>query len=102
MLDIQSVVYVAYQVDTKKESAMNSIEASPRKLAPPFDAIFADRAQAERAFDLFADAVERLGGGLDDPRFALTLPHSNMMRLNIGNSIVMDFSNHGLTAKPFT
>jgi len=97
MLDIQSVVYVAYQVDTKKESAMNSIEASPRKLAPPFDAIFADRAQAERAFDLFADAVERLGGGLDDPRFALTLPRSNIMRLNIGNSIVMDFRNHGQT-----
>lgn len=76
---------------------MNSIEASPRKLAPPFDAIFADRAQAERAFDLFADAVERLGGGLDDPRFALTLPRSNIMRLNIGNSIVMDFRNHGQT-----
>ena len=46
----------------------------PKTLAAPFDTIFADRAQAEWAFDLFADAVRRMGGGPDDQRFALTLP----------------------------
>ena len=32
-----------------------------KSLAPPFDAIFADREQAEWAFDLFAEAVEQAG-----------------------------------------
>lgn len=68
----------------------------PRPLAPPFDAIFADRAQAEWAFDLFADAVERLGGGPDYQRFALTLAkNENRMRLNIDNSIVIDIADRG-------
>ena len=62
-------------------------------LVPPFDAIFGDRATAAWACDLFAETVERLGGGPDDPRFALTLPRGrSMMRLNIGNWMVMDVS----------
>ena len=66
------------------------------KLAKPFDAIFADRAQAEHIFDRFADAVERLGGRPDDPHFALTLPkNENRMRLNIGSSTVMDVADRG-------
>lgn len=69
-----------------------------RTLASPFDKIFADRAQAEHIFDRFADAVERLGGRPDDPRFALTLPHDKtMMRLNIGNSMVIDVADQGKT-----
>ena len=62
-------------------------------LAPPFDTIFGDRATAEWAFDLFAETVTRLGGWTDDPRFALTLPHGRrMMRLNLGNWMVIDIS----------
>jgi 5-methylcytosine-specific restriction protein B len=62
-------------------------------LAPPFDAIFGDRPTAEWAFDLFAETVTRLGGWADDPRFALTLPYGRkMMRLNLGNWLVIDVS----------
>ena len=66
---------------------------SPAALAPPFDVIFGDRATAEWAFDLFAETVERLGGGPGDRRFALTLPHGRtMLRLNLGNWMVADVS----------
>mgnify|MGYP000226262371 CR=1 FL=1 len=62
-------------------------------LAPPFDTLFGDWATAEWAFDLFAETVTRLGGWADDPRFALTLPHGRrMMRLNLGNWMVIDIS----------
>ena len=67
-----------------------------RTLASPFDKIFADRAQAEHIFDRFADAVERLGGRPDDPRFALTLrKDGSRMRLIIGHSMVMDIADSG-------
>jgi len=62
-------------------------------LAPPFDTIFGDRATADWACDLFAETVERLGGGPGDPRFALTIPRGRgMVRLNIGNWMVIDVS----------
>lgn len=62
-------------------------------LPPPFDAIFGDRATADWAFDLLAETVKRLGGWPDDPRFALTLPRGRtMLRLNLGNWMVMDIS----------
>jgi hypothetical protein len=62
-------------------------------LPAPFAAIFGDRATADWAFDLFARTVERLGGGPNDPRFALTLPRDRtMLRLILGNWLVMDVS----------
>ena len=65
-------------------------------LAAPFNAIFADRAQAEWAFDLFAETVRRLGGGPEDERFALTLPYGQArMRLNMGNWAVLDIAERG-------
>lgn len=70
-------------------------DMTAQRLAPPFDSIFADRAQAEWAFDLFADAAKWLSDSPDDPRLALTLPLSKLMRLNFGNSMVLDFGNHG-------
>ena len=64
-----------------------------RPLAAPFDAIFGDRATADWAFDLFAETGERLGGGPNDPRFALTLPRGRgMVRLILGNWMVLDVS----------
>ncbi len=64
-----------------------------RPLAAPFDAIFGDRETAGWAFNLFAETVQRLGGGPEDPRFALTLPHGRtMLRLILGNWMVLDVS----------
>lgn len=66
------------------------------KLASPFDAIFADREQAEWAFDFFRETVEWLGGGPEDRRFALTLPQGrDMLRLNMGNWLVLDIAEQG-------
>jgi len=66
-------------------------------LAPPFDALFGDRATADWALELFAETVKRLGGWPDDPRFALTLPRGRkMLRLNLGNWMVMDVSASGV------
>ena len=66
---------------------------SQRSLPAPFDAIFGDRATAGWAFDLFAETVERLGGGPNDRRFVLSLPHGRtMMRLILGNWMVVDVS----------
>ena len=90
LIDAQSVVYVAHK------AALAGPETPPPAgdgLAPPFDAICGDRATAEWAFDLLAETVERLGGWPDDPRFALTLPYGRtMMRLNLGNWVVLDVS----------
>ncbi|MCB8935297.1 MAG: AAA family ATPase [Candidatus Promineofilum sp.] len=62
-------------------------------LPAPFDAIFGDRATADWAFDLFAETVARLGGGPNDRRFVLSLPHGRtMMRLILGNWMVVDVS----------
>lgn len=90
LLDAQTLVYVAHRVASGKAD-----ESAPAgdALAPPFDVLFGDRATAEWAFDLFAGTVKRLGGWPDDLRFALTLPHGRtMLRLNLGNWMVMDVS----------
>lgn len=73
--------------------ALESDRAAAEMPAPPFDAICGDRATADWAFDLLAETVKRLGGWPDDPRFALTLPRRRtMLRLNLGNWLVMDIS----------
>jgi 5-methylcytosine-specific restriction protein B len=65
-------------------------------LPTPFNAIFADREQAVWAFDFFRDTVELLGGGPEDERFALTLPRNrDMLRLNMGNWLVLDIADRG-------
>jgi len=82
MIDIHSLVWAAYQ-EAKKETN--------RKLGQPFSNMFADIEEAEWAFDLMADMVERVGGrGPDDPRFALTLA-PGYLRLNFGNWVILDF-----------
>jgi len=89
LIDAQSVVYVAHKAATAPDEPPPPGDA----LAAPFDAICGDRATAEWAFDLFAETITRLGGWPDDPRFALTLPHGRtMMRLNLGNWVVLDVS----------
>lgn len=67
--------------------------AHQSKLAEPFATIFENREQAEWAFDLFAETVERLGGSENDERFALTIRHGgSLMRLNFGNWMLIDVS----------
>ncbi|MCZ2115269.1 MAG: DUF2461 family protein [Anaerolineae bacterium] len=89
MIEMQSFVYVA-------SSIYKEIKKLP--LGAPFDRIFTDWLQAEGFFILMAQAVELLGGGPDDLRFALTLPHDGtMVRLNMGNTVVMDFADRGKT-----
>jgi hypothetical protein len=60
----------------------------------PFGDLFASREEAEWAFDLLRETLERLGvAGPDDARFAVTLPHKGrMLRLNFGNWAVLQFS----------
>ena len=67
-----------------------------KPLSPPFDTIFTDREQAEWAFDFIRKTVERLGGGPDDPRFAITLRQGgDRLRLNMGSWTIVDFAQQG-------
>lgn len=65
------------------------------ELAKPFLEIFVDRAEAEWAFNLLRQTVERLGvRDPYDPRFALTMPHRSgrhQLRLNFGGWLVLGF-----------
>ncbi len=82
-----------YRSPGREKRVMTADDDARRPLAAPFDAIFGDRATADWAFDLFAETVERLGGGPNDPRFALTLPRGRgMVRLILGNWMVLDVS----------
>jgi len=66
-------------------------------LAQPFAGIFATRELADRAFDMLADAVTRLGyRGSADIRFALTLP-SGVLRLNCGSWWILSFARNRMT-----
>ena len=83
----------ALRIDLWTLDAIWEVLRRQRPLAPPFDSIFIDRAEAEWAFDLFAETATRLGGGPDDPRIAVTLPHDQtMMRLNFGPWMAIDVS----------
>ena len=83
----------ALRIDLWTLDAVWEVLRRRRPLAPPFDSIFIDRAEAEWAFDLFAETATRLGGGPDDPRIAVTLPHDQtMMRLNFGPWLAIDAS----------
>ncbi|HOU42273.1 MAG TPA: hypothetical protein PK829_13485, partial [Promineifilum sp.] len=83
----------ALRIDLWTLDAVWEVLRRRRPLAPPFDSIFIDRAEAEWAFDLFAETATRLGGGPDDPRIAVTLPHDQtMMRLNFGPWMAIDVS----------
>lgn len=73
------------------------LESSPSGLAEPFGRIFADRSEAECAFDLMKEGLERLGvASPDDPRFAVTLDQAGrIIRLDYGNWAVMQFCEPG-------
>ncbi|KAA3663539.1 MAG: AAA family ATPase [Chloroflexi bacterium] len=82
MVDVHSMLWTAYQAAEKEAN---------RSLAEPFNSMFVDIAEAEWAFDLMADLVEKVGGfGPDDPRFALTMAEGHI-RINFGNWMALDF-----------
>ena len=63
-------------------------------MAVPFTNIFADRGEAEWAFDFMRQAMELLGvSGPGDRRCAVTLPTNNprLLRFNFGPWLVLDF-----------
>jgi len=62
-------------------------------LAAPFSKIFEDREEAEWAFDLLNETLQRLGvTNAADERFSVTLRHSErVLRLNFGNWAVLQF-----------
>jgi hypothetical protein len=73
-------------------------EAKPqgKGLAEPFSSLFADREEANWAFDFLRDSLALLGvTSPTDPRVALTLPSSHggkLLRLNFGHWLVVDIN----------
>jgi len=60
--------------------------------------VFQERHEAERAFGLMNDALNRLNiNDTEDKRLAITLPHASgggyAFRLNFGNWLIMSFRN---------
>lgn len=82
MIDIQSLIWVC-----GREAS------SEATLAEPFSNIFSDRKEAEWAFDLLQETLERLAvSESDNPPIALTLPHKGkVLRLNYGRWVVLGF-----------
>ena len=62
-------------------------------LAEPFSSIFTSRENADWAFDLLHDTLNRLGvNSLNDERYAITLRHQEkVLRLNFGNLAILQF-----------
>ena len=82
MIDVQSIVWVAYQEAENERK---------RTLAEPFASMFTDMTEAEWAFELLYETVEKVGGrGENDPRFAMTLG-PGFIRLNFGNWVLLEF-----------
>ncbi|MGO8684205.1 MAG: McrB family protein [Thermoleophilia bacterium] len=70
MIDVQSLLWVA---GSQLTHALEPASSAQRELGAPFDQLFANRTEAEAAFDLFADALRALGvASNDDSRFAIT------------------------------
>ncbi len=80
------------QVDPQKIRRYVQKNQKDTDLAPPFDRIFTDQAEAEWAFGLLQETFERLYiQDADDPRYALTLVRNETLRLNFGNWAVLQF-----------
>jgi hypothetical protein len=71
-------------------------DKQPTNLAPPFDAIFADYAEAQWGFDFLRHTFDMLNAAENDYRpTAITLPKSHKLRLlrfNFGPWLLIDFS----------
>ncbi len=77
MVDIQSIIFLFSQ----------------KQLAYPFSDIFLDFDEAEWAFDLLKETLDRLDvTGPEDERFVITLPKNRqMLRLNFGQWMILNF-----------
>lgn len=76
-----------------KKFDFSPLQPVEQALAPPFDRIFLDRAEAEAAFNFLARAFELLGiTSADDPRFALTLrDKETLLRFNFASWATLHF-----------
>ena len=88
MVDIQSVIFLCSQ----------------KMLAHPFSDIFLDFDEAEWAFDLIRETLDRLDvTGHEDERFVVTLPKDrHMLRLNFGQWLILNFKSPKITANRVT
>jgi len=95
MVDIQGLIWTAYRAEPKEDPEAPPV--SDTRLGTPFSQIFTDRAEAEWAFDLTREVIERLG--ITNPRnerFALTLGYGgSVLRLNYGKWAVLHFYGPG-------
>ena len=80
-------------LDAGDFDALLKLPPEQSALAPPFDKIFADRAEAEWAFGLLADTCAHLGvESPADPRIALMLPYGGThLHLNFANWLALGF-----------
>ena len=79
--------------DALLTDGLTHVVVEPHALGAPFDKIFVDRAEAEWAFDLLAQAFVALGVRKpDDPRISLTLPYGGgHLHLNVANWLILGF-----------
>lgn len=97
-VDIQGLIWACYQHARAEDNAMSAPttaeQGTASQLAQPFSSIFRTWAEADWAFDLFADVAKRLGvTGPADPRVAFTYgvnQRRKVLRLNFGNWMVAD------------
>ncbi len=87
-------------IDNFSLDQVKQMDTQSGNLAEPFSRIFVDRAEAQWAFDFLRNACKRLGiVSSADPRFALTLPGNNVLRLNFGNWATLSF--YGPSHSPY-
>ncbi|QLQ08201.1 MAG: hypothetical protein HZY76_20875 [Anaerolineae bacterium] len=96
-VDIQGLIWACYQHARAEDNAMSAPataeQGTASQLAQPFSSIFRTWAEADWAFDLFADVAKRLGVTAADPRVAFTYSMNQrrkVLRLNFGNWMVAD------------
>ena len=103
MVDVQSIIWTGYSYkDEVVEDGWDElpqhhvIKDASDTLAPPFDAIFADREEAEWAFDLMRQTLERLEiSDATDARFRVSLRRASRggmrLRLIYANLVLLEF-----------
>jgi 5-methylcytosine-specific restriction protein B len=100
-IDIQGMLWACFRIQQRENKRKSEAQAESqpdkgdRTLAEPFSRMFTDWDEAEWAFELLKDTVQRLGiTDPDDPRFHLSLRQYTGgpgLRLVFGNWIVAAF-----------
>ncbi len=91
-VDYMGMDLFIYWVNQQKKAPKTVVE-EVKSLAEPFSYIFADREEAEWAFDFLKDALDRLGiADSEDKHFSLTVVREErILRLNYASWAVLQF-----------